>query len=125
MKLFYCISVIALALFYTIITPTKQSLIKSSSIACVSKSDTIITILNDAVSERNFILFGIVNHQTIEMLKFKKKYGVGFKFETCVVDPMSYKITSQKNKKTAIYLTEKFENTWLNELPVLPFGINK
>lgn len=125
MKLVYSIAVIVLALFYTIIIPAKQPLIKSLSMTCVSKSDTIITILNDSISERNFILFGIVNHQTEEMINFKKKYGVGFKFETCVVDPTSYEITSQKNKKTAIYLTEKFDNSWLNELPVMPFGINK
>lgn len=57
------------------------------------------------------------------MLLFKKKYGVGFHFEGCVV--VSYKKTAQKNQIIANYLSDKFGNSWLKELPVLPFGIKK
>ena len=59
------------------------------------------------------------------MLLFKKKYGVGFQFETCVISPASYKITSQNNQNMADYLSGNFGNSWLNELPVLPIGIKK
>ena len=87
--------------------------------------DTINLFFNDSVKTKNFLLFGIVNHQTAEMLLFKKKYEVGFKYETCVFSPASYKSTSQNNQNMAIYLFNKYGDSWLNELPVLPIGIKK
>mgnify|MGYP001025136679 CR=1 FL=1 len=141
---------IALVFYFS---TNKIILLKSSKVNCYIKSDTsIINLndsikinnlyflgleeytaseilykisLNDSVKAKNFLLFGIVNHQTAEMLQFKEKYGVGFQFQTCVISPDSYKKTSQNNQNVAVYLSDKFDKTWLKDLPLSPLGIKK
>jgi len=103
----------------------KTLVLQNSDNFCSKKSDTIIIHKVDSTSIKNFVLNGIVEHQTDEMISFKKKYGVGFNYKNCVVNPISYKNISQNNQKVAKFLSKKFGNSWLNELPVLPFGIKK
>jgi hypothetical protein len=99
--------------------------IDSSNISNSILNDSIIINLNDSIKLNNFHFFGIVNHQTKEMLQFKAKYGVGFQIQNCVVNPFSYKMATFMNKKTVVFLNDKFGDSWLKELPISLLGVNK
>ena len=124
MKLIFKLLFTPIILFQFI--SSSQLFLKGTSIKnYFEQSDTPITFFSDSLKTNSFLLYGIVNHQTLEMVQFKEKYGVGFQFQTCVVSPASYKKTSQNNQNTAIYLSNKYGNSWVTELPVLPIGIKK
>lgn len=71
----------------------------------------------------NFIVHGLVVLNPNTVKAFKRKYGVGFISENCVVDPISFRVAMDNNKKIADYLTSKFGDDWKNELPTQPFGL--
>lgn len=80
---------------------------------------------NDSVNiPLEFIIFSIVDQRGAEKaLTFKEKYGVGFKFESDVIDPLSYKKAQKNNINISEILTEKFGSSWIEELPYLIPGI--
>ena len=43
--------------------------------------------------------------------------------ENCVIDPMSFKRTTENNVMIADYLDKKYGEIWRKELPTKPFGI--
>ncbi len=71
----------------------------------------------------NFIMHGINNSIPKEYLKFKEKYGIGLIKENCVIDPLSFKKTTENNQMIFDYLNKKYGENWLNELQTKPFGI--
>lgn len=71
----------------------------------------------------NFIIHGIDNTIPEGFTEFKEKYGIGVQKENCVVDPLSFKRATENNKMISDYLTKKYGEDWLNELPTKPFGI--
>lgn len=76
-----------------------------------------------AMGTINFIVHGLVAPDPKAIKLFKTAYGVGFTSENCVVDPMSYKIALNTNKRIEDYLTSKFGNDWKIMIPAHPFGL--
>tara|TARA_B100000953_G_C18012924_1_gene418545 strand:- start:1169 stop:1795 length:627 start_codon:yes stop_codon:yes gene_type:complete len=70
----------------------------------------------------NFIIHGI-NPKPIDYSVFKEKFGVGLIYKNCVIDPLTYKRTVEHNKYIVEYLTEKFGEEWISNLPAKPFGV--
>jgi hypothetical protein len=81
--------------------------------------------LKDSLIKREckFIIHGIVQNQSKSIEGFQKKFGVGFRFKTCVIDPISYQKAITNNKNIAKDLTQKYGNSWVKELPLIPLGI--
>lgn len=71
----------------------------------------------------NFIVHGLVPPEPEAVEIFKNEYGIGFTSENCVVDPMSFKIAMNNNKKIEAYLTSKYGKDWKNKIPATPFGL--
>lgn len=71
----------------------------------------------------NFIVHGLISPNPEAVKVFKSEYSVGFISENCVVDPISFKIAMDNNKKIDAYLTSKFGHDWKNKLPAQPFGL--
>lgn len=71
----------------------------------------------------NFIIHSITADLPIGTAEFKATYGVGFVVENCALDPISYKRATENNQMIALYLDEKFGDTWWADLPVKPFGL--
>ncbi|MEO8774025.1 MAG: hypothetical protein ABI263_04445 [Gelidibacter sp.] len=71
----------------------------------------------------NFIVHGLIPPPHVAVKIFKSKYGVGFTSENCVVDPISFKIAMNTNKRIEAYLTSKYGSDWENEIPAQPFGL--
>ena len=76
-----------------------------------------------ALGTINFIVHGLVppNAEAVEI--FKKEFGIGIRSENCAIDPISFKIAMETNKKLEVYLTSKFGNDWKHKIPVQPFGL--
>tara|TARA_R110002124_G_scaffold38485_3_gene122110 strand:+ start:291 stop:920 length:630 start_codon:yes stop_codon:yes gene_type:complete len=70
-----------------------------------------------------FILHGLDNSIPEEYIAFHNKYGINVRKENCVLDPVSFKMTTENNQIIAKYLTIKYGNEWLLELPTKPFGV--
>jgi len=85
-----------------------------------SKKQTENSINNENL---NFIIHGINNSLPKELIKFKKKYGVGFIIKNCDIDPLSYKEAVKNNQMVYQFLNKKYGKTWLSELQIKPFGI--
>jgi hypothetical protein len=79
----------------------------------------------DSLSKSNnlrFIVHGLNNSLTKKMAQFTKKYRVGFSFENCTIDPMSFDRASYNNKVIHDFLNYKFGSSWKSELPIKPIG---
>ena len=71
----------------------------------------------------NFIINGINSSIPEEYVKFKEKYGIGLIKENCVIDPLSFKKTTENNQIIFDYLNKKYGTEWQSELKTKPFGI--
>ncbi|MBJ7880884.1 hypothetical protein [Gelidibacter salicanalis] len=71
----------------------------------------------------NFIIHGLVAISPETFNAFKEEYGIGLISGSCVVDPISYEVAQNNNKKLAAYLTSLYGNDWKNKLPAQPFGL--
>jgi len=71
----------------------------------------------------NFITHGIDDSIPKEFSDFKVKYGIGLIKENCVIDPISFKKSTENNIMIADYLDKKYGEDWRKELPTKPFGI--
>ena len=67
-----------------------------------------------------FIQFGLVSGNANT---FKEKYGIGVQFENCVINPFLLEKATLNNQILAKHLTEKFGETWKNDLGFLPLGL--
>ena len=67
-----------------------------------------------------FIQFGLVSGNANT---FKEKYGIGVQFENCVITPFLLEKATLNNQILAKHLTEKFGETWKNDLGFLPLGL--
>ncbi len=76
-----------------------------------------------ALGTINFIVHGLVAPNADAVNFFKTEYGIGFLSENCSVDPISFKIAMNINKKLELYLNSKYGNAWINQLPATPFGL--
>jgi len=81
--------------------------------------------IEDRISKGNlnFILHGLNNSAPKKFEAFKKKYGIGFHIENCVIDPMSFKRAVSNNQMILDYLNKKNGKKWQEELPSKPFGL--
>ena len=70
----------------------------------------------------NFIIHS-VSPKPINSQDFQEKFGIGIKFQNCLVDPLSYKKAVEHNKYIVEFLNEKFGNVWKKDLPTKPFGV--
>lgn len=70
----------------------------------------------------NFIVHGIHNNTPENYSEFIEKFGIGFKTENCVVDPISFKKATENNKRIIEYLDKYYGKDWVKELPIKPFG---
>jgi len=71
----------------------------------------------------NFIMHGIDSLIPEEYLKFKEKYGIGLVKQNCIIDPLSFKKTSEYNQMICDYLNNKYGTDWQSELNTKPFGV--
>jgi hypothetical protein len=101
-----------------------------STIASFSKPFTTNTVLTEeqieqqiAAGQVHFIMHGIDNSIPDEHIVFQKKYGISLKKENCVLDPLSFKRTTENNQIIANYLNKKYGDGWLLDLDVKPFGL--
>jgi len=89
--------------------------------------DTDLT--NEQIEERvadgtsNFIMYGINASISKEYEEFKRRYGIGFVKQNCLIDPISFKKATENNQIIRDYLNKKYGNSWLKELSTKPFGI--
>lgn len=71
----------------------------------------------------NFIVHSLITISPEQIEAFKKMFGLGFRIENCVVDPISFKTAMSTNKKLELYLNMKFGEVWKAHLPAQPFGL--
>lgn len=72
----------------------------------------------------SFIVFSITDQSNAEeYLKFKEKYNVGIKFESCAVDVSLFSKAKKSNKELADLLTEQYGTAWMEELPCSLVGV--
>lgn len=73
----------------------------------------------------SFIVFSITDQSNAEeYLKFKEKYNVGIKFESCAVDVSLFSKAKKSNKELADILTEQYGTAWMEELPCSLVGVS-
>lgn len=73
----------------------------------------------------SFIVFSITDQSNAEeYLKFKEKYNVGIKFESCAVDVSLFSKAKKNNKELADLLTEQYGTAWMEELPCSLVGVS-
>lgn len=70
-----------------------------------------------------FVAHGLDSSIPEEYVAFQKKYGISIKKENCVLDPLTFKETTENNQAIANYLTQKYGDSWLLDLTSKPFGI--
>ncbi len=71
-----------------------------------------------------FIVFSITDQSNAEeFVKFKEKYNVDIKFESCAVDLSLFGRAKKSNKELADLLTEQYGETWMDELPCSLVGV--
>ena len=72
-----------------------------------------------------FIVFSITDQSNAEeYLKFKEKYNVNIKFESCAVDVSLFSKAKKSNKELADLLTEQYGTAWMEELPCSLVGVD-
>ncbi|MFY1046870.1 hypothetical protein [Chryseobacterium sp. GP-SGM7] len=69
---------------------------------------------------RHFIQFGIMS-RTHE--SFKEKYGVYVAYENCVITAYMSEKAKKNNQEVALYLTNKYGESWKKDLEITPFGL--
>ena len=91
----------------------------------IVKKQEVDKIKSDPVNEiPSFVLFGISDQSNSnEAVLFREKFGIGFRFENCVVLPNDLKKAKEANKEISKVLIEKFGTTWYKELPFSVPGI--
>ena len=107
--------VLLLLFFCTLYAQKKQEL---KTVVWAKNTDNIeFLIKNKAI---DFVQFGIMakNH-----LAFSEKFGVGVRYENCVLSPTISKDARENNKALAYYLTQKYGDTWKKELGFTPYGL--
>ncbi|SFN79162.1 hypothetical protein SAMN05421741_1111 [Paenimyroides ummariense] len=73
----------------------------------------------------SFIVFSITDQSNAEeYLKFKEKYNVNIKFESCAVDVSLFSKAKKNNKELANLLTEQYGTAWMEELPCGLVGVD-
>ncbi len=73
----------------------------------------------------SFIVFSITDQSNAEeYLKFKEKYNVDIKFESCAVDLSLFGRAKKSNKELADVLTEQYGKVWMDELPCSLVGVS-
>ncbi len=73
----------------------------------------------------SFIVFSITDQSNAEeFVKFKEKYNVDIKFESCAVDVSLFSKARNNNKELASVLTEQYGATWMDELPCSLVGVD-
>lgn len=73
----------------------------------------------------SFVVFSITDQSNAEeYLKFKEKYNVDIKFESCAVDLSLFGRAKKSNKELASVLTEKYGTVWMEELPCTLVGVD-
>ncbi len=72
----------------------------------------------------NFIIHGIDGSIPVGFEEFKEKYRIGLVKENCVIDPLSFKRATENNQMISAYLTRRYGDHWLDELPGKPLGLN-
>lgn len=71
-----------------------------------------------------FIVFSITDQSNAEeFVKFKEKYNVDIKFESCAVDVLLFTKARKNNKELASVLTEQYDTIWMDELPCSLVGV--
>lgn len=136
MKIVIPVSAIILATVFISCNQTKFSKksdeIKSAQHNYISKNDTVRINLSENIAtpenienlvktgSAKFITFGIAMQ---DFKKFRDKYGVDLKSNGCVITGNSGSIAALNNQYLAKYLTEKYGDTWKQDLPFLPFGL--
>lgn len=72
-----------------------------------------------------FIVFSITDQSNAEeFIKFKEKYKVDIKFESCAVDVSLFSKARTNNKELADVLTEQYGKVWMEELPCTLVGVS-
>jgi hypothetical protein len=108
------------------LTKQKSSNLKNEYLIYTEYVDLKMT--NQVILERintkklNFIVHGIQNNTPENYSEFIEKYGIGFKTENCVVDPISFKKATENNKRIIEYLNKTYGKEWIEQLPTRPFG---
>ncbi len=74
-------------------------------------------------SNLTFIINGVIHQYDERFKNFSDKYGVGFEFKNCSIDPHTYQFSRANNLLIANLLTEKHGEKWSKELPTRPFGV--
>lgn len=73
----------------------------------------------------SFTVFSITDQSNAaDFVKFKEKYNVDIKFETCAVDVVLLTKARKTNKKIADLLTQQYGAAWMEELPCSLVGVN-
>lgn len=67
-----------------------------------------------------FIQFGIMSRNQEE---FKKKYNVEMVYQNCVITKYMSEEAKENNKLVAKILTEKYGDSWKNDLGFTPHGL--
>jgi len=75
------------------------------------------------LNTNNFIIPSFGTNHPEGLNSFKEKYGIGFSFEACMIDPFSSDRARKTNTKIAELLTKKFGEQWKQDLPIIPLGI--
>ncbi len=108
------------------LTELKSSIFKNEILSFSDYADLKMTdqVILEKINNKklNFIIHGINNNTPENYSEFLEKFGIGFKTENCVVDPISYKKTTENNKRIIEYLDKTYGKDWIKELPTKPFG---
>lgn len=67
-----------------------------------------------------FTQFGIMSKNHTD---FKNKYCVDVLYENCVISPLQSEKAKKNNREVAKYLTEKYGESWKNDLGFVPYGL--
>ena len=114
-------NIITIRLTKIISSNLKKEILIISDYADLKMTDQeIIEKINS--KKLNFIIHGINNNTPENYSEFIEKFGIGFKTENCVVDPISFKKATENNKRIIEYLDKSYGKDWINELPTKPFG---
>ena len=99
----------------------KNDNLNLSDYANLKMTDQVIL---EKINNKNlsFIIHGINNEIPEDYSDFIEKFGIGFKTENCVVDPITFKKTTENNKRIIEYLNKTYGKDWIKELPTKPFG---
>ena len=108
------------------LTELKSSNFKNENLSFYDYADLKMSdqVILEKINNKklNFIIHGINNNTPENYSEFMEKFGIGFKTENCIVDPISFKKATENNKRIIEYLNKTYGNDWKNELPIKPFG---